>query len=366
MTAMRARAKSGSRSEAGVQAFRRSGVQVESTSEPERLNARTPECLNADHLPVMLPEVLEALAPRSGGLYLDSTVGLGGHAGAVLERLAPGGRLLGLDQDPQALEIARARLSEVAQRQQWSVPEPFHLEKANFTEAAAVLGRLGESSLRGALFDLGVSSLQLDRPERGFSFLREGPLDMRMDSDQPVTAAQLVNHLPEPEMARIISDYGEERWARRVAREIVRERERRPLVTTADLAAVVARAVPQTPGLTIHPATRTFQALRIAVNRELEVLAGALEACARRLEPGGRLVVLAYHSLEDRIVKRTFARLSGHCQCPPRLPACGCGAAAILRPLARKPLTPGVEELARNPRARSARLRAAERTADNR
>jgi 16S rRNA (cytosine1402-N4)-methyltransferase len=318
-----------------------------------------------EHVPVMLEAVIEALAPRPGGLYLDATVGLGGHAGAILDALPPAGWLLGLDQDPEALEIARVRLQRVAERHEWSVPEPFHLERANFGEVAAVLDRRGETALRGALFDLGVSSLQLDRPERGFSFRSEGPLDMRMGPDRPRTAAELVNTLSEVELARIISEYGEERWARRVAREIVRARERRKLSTTAELAEVVARAVPRTPGLTIHPATRTFQALRIAVNGELEVLPGALEACVRRLEPGGRIVVLSYHSLEDRIVKRTFARLAGRCECPPRLPVCNCGAETLLQPLTRKPLTPDEEEVSRNPRARSARLRAVERSADN-
>jgi 16S rRNA (cytosine1402-N4)-methyltransferase len=274
--------------------------------------------------------------------------------------------LLGLDQDPQALGFAQVRLEQAVEQQEWRAPEPFHLERANFAEVGAVLERRGESELRGALFDLGVSSLQLDRPERGFSFRAEGPLDMRMDPEQPLTAAKLVNTLPEGELARVIAEYGEERWARRVAREIVRSRQDRPLSTTAELARVVSRAVPRTPGLNIHPATRTFQALRIAVNGELEVLAGALEACVRRLAPGGRIVVLAYHSLEDRIVKRTFARLSGRCECPPRLPVCSCGAAPLLSLLTRKPLTPGEAEIQDNPRARSARLRAAERTADNR
>ncbi len=318
------------------------------------------------HLPVMLPEVLAALRPRPGGLYLDATVGLGGHAAALLEHLAPEGRLLGLDQDGEALALARPRLEAIVAAHSWTHPAPFRLEPANFADLGALLDRLGEPPLRGALFDLGVSSMQLDRPERGFSFRADGPLDMRMDPTRPVTAARLVNTLPEAELADIIFNYGEERWSRRVAREIVRAREQRPLTTTAELARIVARAVPRTPGLNIHPATRTFQALRIAVNGELEVLGAALEACARRLEPEGRLVVLAYHSLEDRIVKRTFARLSGRCECPPRLPVCACGAEALLRVLARKPLSPSAEEVARNPRARSARLRAVERAADNR
>jgi 16S rRNA (cytosine1402-N4)-methyltransferase len=348
----------------------------------------------------MLREVLEALAPRPGGLYLDATVGLGGHARAILEALAPAGRLLGLDQDPEALEIARQQLTRVVERHQWTVAEPFHLERANFAEVAVVLDRLrtlnrdgqdeqdrrlardarlhpvhpvhpreidspGQPLLRGVLLDLGVSSLQLDRPERGFSFRAEGPLDMRMGPGRTRTAAELVNTLPEEELARIIREFGEERWSRRVAREIVRARQRQPFSTTSELAEVVSRAVPRTPRLGIHPATRTFQALRIAVNEELEVLPIALEVLIRRLEPGGRIVVLSYHSLEDRIVKHSFARLSGRCECPPRLPICACGAEALVQPLTRKPLTPSEEEVRANPRARSARLRVAERSTDN-
>jgi 16S rRNA (cytosine1402-N4)-methyltransferase len=314
----------------------------------------------------MLGEVLEALDPRPGGLYLDATVGLGGHAGPMLERLAPLGRLLGLDQDPEALRIARTTLDGVAGQHEWSAPEPFFLEQANFSQAGVVLERRGERELQGAFFDLGVSSLQLDTPERGFSFRADGPLDMRMDPAHPQTAADLVNTLSETELSRLIFEYGEERWARRVARDIVAARQQRPFTSTAGLVRVVERAVPRSPGLTIHPATRTFQALRIAVNRELEVLAGALEECVRRLSPGGRIVVLAYHSLEDRIVKQTFSRLSGKCECPPRLPVCSCGTAPLLRVMTRKPLTPSDDEIRRNPRARSAKLRAAERAADNR
>jgi 16S rRNA (cytosine1402-N4)-methyltransferase len=245
------------------------------------------------------------------------------------------------------------------------VAEPFRLVRANFSEISTVLDRLEGGPLHGVLFDLGVSSMQLDRPERGFSFRADGPLDMRMDPDQALSAAGLVNRVPEEELRRIIGEYGEERWARRVARTLVQARERRPLATTAELAAVVARAVPRTPGLKIHPATRTFQALRIAVNQELDVLPGALEQCIRRLAPGRRIVVISYHSLEDRIVKRTFARLSGRCECPPRLPVCACGAEPLLHLLTRKPLTPREEEIQANPRSRSARLRAAERSADN-
>jgi 16S rRNA (cytosine1402-N4)-methyltransferase len=313
----------------------------------------------------MVAEVLEALQPRAGGLYLDATVGLGGHSAVILERLAPEGRLLGLDQDPEALAIAGERLEAVVARHGWSVDAPFRLERANFAALGEVLDRLAEPRLRGALFDLGVSSMQLDRPERGFSFRADGPLDMRMDPSRSPSAADLVNSLPEAELARIIFEYGEERFSRRVAREIVHARERRPLATTAELAEIVRRSVPRTPGLTIHPATRTFQALRIAVNAELDVLAGALEACVRRLEPGGRLAVLAYHSLEDRIVKRTFLRLAGRCSCPPRLPVCACGTERLVTVLTTRPLAPGEAEIQENPRSRSARLRVVERAADN-
>jgi 16S rRNA (cytosine1402-N4)-methyltransferase len=211
------------------------------------------------------------------------------------------------------------------------------------------------------LLDLGVSSLQLDHPERGFSFRAEGPLDMRMDPAQPVTAADLVNERSERELADILFHLGEERFARRIARRIVDARQRQPLRTTRELADLVRRAVPGTGAHRLDPATRTFQALRIAVNRELDVLEPALRYACDALAPGGRLVVLAYHSLEDRIVKRTFEWLSGRCRCPPELPTCQCGAVPRLSVLTRKPVTPSEEETRANPRSRSAKLRAAER-----
>ena len=308
------------------------------------------------HEPVMLRECLEYLALPSGGAALDATVGLGGHAAAMLERLGPRGLLIGLDRDPQALARAAERLAEATAGWEGSAV-PFRLVRSDFRRLEGALEHT--PPLDAALFDLGVSSLQLDVPERGFSFRASGPLDMRMDPESPTTAADLVNHLPEVELARLLWEYGEERHARRIARRIG---ERRPLRSTAELADAAWGAYPPAARHgRIHPATRTFQALRIAVNQELEAIEPALLTACGRLAPGGRLVVLAYHSLEDRLVKRTFEFLSGRCRCPDGAPACTCGAVPRARILTRKPLTPAEEEVRRNPRARSARLRAIER-----
>ncbi len=267
---------------------------------------------------------------------MDATVGLGGHAEAVLERIGPAGRLIGLDRDEQALAAARRRLERFGDR--------VTLVHGNFGELEKVLDGLGVREIQGALLDLGLSSLQLDEPGRGFSFGREGPLDMRMDPSAPVTAAEIVNRAPEEELREILRAYGEERWSGRIARAIARKR---PLATTAQLAEVVRGAVP---GAARHgridPATRTFQAIRIAVNRELELLPLGLAQAVRRLSAGGRIVVLSYHSLEDRIVKVTFR---------------GQAREGVLEVITRKPLRPTEEEVARNPRSRSARLRVAER-----
>jgi 16S rRNA (cytosine1402-N4)-methyltransferase len=313
----------------------------------------------APHLPVMRAEVCEMLAPRPGGVIVDATVGAGGHAADLLVRVGPSGRLIGIDQDPDALALARERLTAAVGAEGGT----FALLRGNFRDLRALLAEAGVHAVDGILFDLGVSSMQLDRPERGFSFRGTGPLDMRMDPAAPVTAADLVRELPERELARIFREYGEERWAGRVARRIVAERARRRIENTGDLAAIVRGAIPARGEAAIDPATRVFQALRIAVNHELEVLGEALEAAVDLLRPGGRLAVLSYHSLEDRIVKQTFLRLSGRCFCPKRLPVCACGARALLRILTPKPLVPSDAERAANPRARSARLRAAERLA---
>jgi len=301
------------------------------------------------HVPVMVGEVAEWLRPRPGAFLVDATVGLGGHA-AALVAAAPDIELLGLDRDPAALAIARQPLAGGHQA--------VILRQAHFADLPEILGDLGRNGADGVLLDLGVSSLQLDDASRGFSFQSEGPLDMRMDPTAPLTAAEVVNAWPERDLARLIADYGEEPGARRVARAIVRAR---PLATTAELARVVSGLGRGRPGL--HPATRTFQAIRIAVNDELAGLERFLAEGWRSLRPGGRLAVLAYHSLEDRRVKDAFRRWAADCLCPPRTPRCVCGWSAKVRLLTRRPLRPAPIEVARNARARSARLRVVERLA---
>ncbi|MGI6367865.1 MAG: 16S rRNA (cytosine(1402)-N(4))-methyltransferase RsmH [Anaerolineae bacterium] len=301
-----------------------------------------------EHTPVLLEEVLQWLAPRPNARLIDATVGLGGHARRLLESSAPDGRLLALDADPRALELARQNLAPFGQR-------------VTFVHGRHVdLGRLAEeagfTACDGILFDLGVSSLQLDDARRGFSFREAGPLDMRMDPTGALTADAVVNDWSEEDLARVIAEYGEERYARRVARFIVRER---PVADTAHLAAIVARAV-RTSG-TIHPATRTFQGIRIAVNSELSSLEQALPQALQLLVPGGSLAVISFHSLEDRIVKRWMTREAEGCICPPRVLVCECGHTAQLERPFKRPVMAGSAEVARNPRSRSARLRVARR-----
>lgn len=302
------------------------------------------------HLPVLPDETLAALAPRDGGRYLDGTVGLGGHAERLLDASAPAGTLIGLDRDPQALAIARDRLARFGAR--------VTLVQASYTQAPAVAREHGALPLDGLLLDLGVSSLQLNRPDRGFSFQHNGPLDMRFDpSSSEPTAAEFLNTASEAEIADAIWRYGEERASRRVARAIVRAR---PIATTTELTKIVEGAVPGPRGKT-SPATRTFQGLRIAVNGELDALRAVLEDAATLLRAGGRLAVITFHSLEDRIVKQFLQRESRDCLCPPAAMVCGCGHTRTFRPLARGSVTASADEVRRNPRARSARLRAAER-----
>ncbi len=286
---------------------------------------------DAVHVPVLLAETLELLAVRPGGLYVDGTVGLGGHAEAVLRASAPDGRLLGLDRDGETLERARARLAPFGDRAR--------LEPGDHRE---IPDRLGAERADGILLDLGISSAQLDDAERGFSFQAEGPLDMRMDRSRGETAADLVNRMRERDLADLIYTYGEEPASRRIARAIVEARARQPITTTTELADVVRRAAGRSRRPGLHPATRTFQALRIRTNRELDGLGEALERAAECLRPGGRLVVIAFHSLEDRAAKEAVRSL----------------AARGFRPLTRKPVRPGEAEVRMNPRARSARLRA--------
>ena len=293
------------------------------------------------HLPVMLREVLEFLAPLPGNVVVDATAGYGGHAVAIAEVLGSDGFLLGLDQDPDAVQAARERLAGTG--------VAHHVAHAPFSRIAEVLSELGLRPPDAILWDLGVSSPQLDRPERGLSFLRAGPLDMRMNPQDESTAADLVNRLPQAELQEIFSRYGEERFSGRIARRIVERRDQRSFSDTADLAEVVAAAVPGGRRQRIHPATRVFQALRIAVNRELAELEAGLPAGIAALAENGRAVVLAYHSLEDRIVKGVFRDASR----PDAMPR--------LAVLTKKPVRPSEAEASENPRARSARLRAARR-----
>jgi 16S rRNA (cytosine1402-N4)-methyltransferase len=284
---------------------------------------------------------------------VDGTLGAGGHARGILEASAPDGRLLGLDLDPQALELARRSLGEFGERAT--------LLQASYTSLGEQLIGLGWGQVDGILLDLGLSSMQLDTPERGFSFQYDAPLDMRFDPGGGLTAADLVNGLSETELADLIYRYGEERNARRAARAIVRAR---PLATTGELARVLAGATrggKAAHGRGLHPATRTFQALRIAVNGELAAVETVLPRAIQALRPGGRLAVIAFHSLEDRLVKQFLRRESIDCLCPPRQPECTWGHKASLRELTRKPVQPGEAEITANPRARSARLRAAEK-----
>jgi 16S rRNA (cytosine1402-N4)-methyltransferase len=306
------------------------------------------------HRPVLPAEVLRFLAPRPEGVYLDGTVGGGGHAALVLEACAPGGVLIGFDRDESALAAARSRLVPFGERARL-----FH---GNFAEVVLLLPELGNAGLDGFLLDLGVSSHQLDTGDRGFSFQQDAPLDMRMDAGSGATAADLVNELPEEELTRIIREYGEERWAKRIAAFIVRARDEAPIETTFRLVDVIKGAVPRGAWEErLHPATRTFQALRIAVNDELGSLERGLTALLSLLNSGGRGVVISFHSLEDRIVKNTFRSHAQGCTCPKGFPRCVCGGAPQVRVLTGKPVMAGEDELASNPRARSAKLRAVEK-----
>ena len=331
----------------------------------------------ASHRPVLLRETLAALQCRPGDVVVDGTVGAGGHAEALLRATEPGGRLLGIDRDASALALARERLVPFGDR--------VRLEQADHLTLPALLDRLGLVPVDRILLDLGVSSMQLDDPGRGFSLRHDGPLDMRMDRDHTArTAADLVNGLPERELRDLLERFGEEPHAARIARAIVQERERSPFERTLRLAEVVAAAVPApalraaskrraarrprrgegaaaTGSVKVHPATRTFQALRIAVNGEIEGLPKLLEASVDRLRPGGRLAVIAFHSLEDRAVKETFRSLAHRCVCPRDLPKCGCGRPDVVRLVGTGASQAAEDEISANPRSRSARLRAVER-----
>lgn len=306
------------------------------------------------HRPVLVNEVLTLLDPKPGGVFLDATLGGGGHAEEVLKRIGPTGRLIGIDRDSEAVQFARMRLG--------ATDGQLTLIEGNFGELESILADLGVAELDGALFDLGVSSHQLDAP-RGFSFQRDEPLDMRMGEDAQ-SAADIVNQYSERELETVIRNFGEERYARRVARAITARREQKPFRTTMELADAVVSAIPGGGRWQdIHPATRTFQAIRIEANAELEAVEKALPAAIDALKIGGVVAVISFHSLEDRIVKTVFRRFSGRCECPPRMPQCQCGAREMLKVLTRKPVVPSAEEIAENARSRSSKLRAAVRIA---
>lgn len=309
--------------------------------------------LQFGHEPVLFQETIQALKPKPGGTYVDCTLGVAGHSLGLLS-VEPTIQLIGIDQDQEALERAKYRLTSYHQQ--------VTLVRDNFRNLQAILTRLGVDHVDGILMDIGVSSPQLDDAERGFSYHQEARLDMRMDQASPLDAWTLVNTYSEVELTQIIADYGEERWAKRIGQFIVSERAKAPIDTTADLVTVIKKAIPA--GVREggpHPARRTFQALRIAVNDELGALKAALSQAVGVLKPGGRLAVITFHSLEDRIVKDYFQELLGHCTCPPNLPICVCGQKAVVRNISRKPIVASKRELEFNPRARSAKLRVVER-----
>jgi 16S rRNA (cytosine1402-N4)-methyltransferase len=307
------------------------------------------------HIPAMPVEAIRYLACRPKGIYVDATLGGAGHAERICEASAPDGILIGIDQDADAVAHARDVLARVAGR--------VHLFNANFVHLPALLAQLHIAAVDGILVDLGLSLHQIDASGRGFSFQRDEPLDMRMDTGSAETAADIVNRESEVALARIFREYGEERWAKRIARRVVETRRSQPIRTSGRLVSVIAAAVP--PGAArrqkIHPATRVFMALRIAVNRELERLDAFLDAAVAHLNPGGRLCVLSFHSLEDRMVKHRFQALAAGCTCPPSFPRCVCNRQPAVRLLTRKVVRPQPEEVRQNPRARSTRLRAVER-----
>jgi len=309
---------------------------------------------DAYHEPVLLEEAVASLNCRNGGIYVDGTVGGGGHAALILERSAPDGFLLGMDVDSDALQAAERRLTTFGRRKK--------LIKANYADIQQVLADQEIPEVDGILLDLGVSSHQLDTPERGFSFLQEAPLDMRMDSKSGRSAYDVVNGCAERELKEIIRQYGEEIMAGRIARKIAARRKDAPIRTTTQLAAIVAGALPGSARhKKIHPATRTFQALRIYVNNELANLHRAIQNGIDFLKPGGRFSIISFHSLEDGIVKHSFRSLEKGCICPADMPFCTCGQSPRLKVVTRKPIPPSPEEVVGNPRSRSARLRTAER-----
>ncbi len=306
------------------------------------------------HVPVLLEPVLEQLCIRPDGIYVDGTLGGGGHSAEIVKRLTEGGRLIGIDRDEAAIEAAGARLAPFGDR--------ITVVRANYGEIRRVLDDLGIDRVDGILLDLGVSSYQLDTVERGFSYMADAPLDMRMDQEESRTAADLVNGYSEEELTRILRDYGEERYARNIARNIVAARAEKPVETTGELVQIIQASIPKKMQRTGgHPAKRTFQALRIELNQELTVLEDVTDTMIDCLDPGGRLCVITFHSLEDRIIKNRFRTAENPCVCPKNFPVCVCGRKSRGRVVTRKPILPTEEETASNSRAKSAKLRVFER-----
>ena len=306
------------------------------------------------HKSVLLQECIDALNIRPDGIYLDGTLGGAGHSSQIACRLTEGGRLIGVDRDRTALAAAKERLAPYADR--------VTLVHSNFAEIDAILDSLGIPAVDGMLFDLGVSSPQLDDASRGFSYMADAPLDMRMDKDDVLTAGEVVNTWPQGELRRILYDYGEERYAPQIAAAICRAREKAPVETTLELVDIIRSAMPaQALREKQHPAKRSFQAIRIAVNDELGAVSRMMQAAVGRLNPGGRLAVITFHSLEDRIVKSEMQQAARGCTCPPNFPVCVCGKKPKMKLVSRKPITAGDDELSYNPRARSAKLRVAEK-----
>ena len=306
------------------------------------------------HYSVLLNECIEALAIRPDGIYIDGTAGGAGHSSVIASHLGEGGKLLALDQDATAVAVATERLSRFGER-----AEVVH---SNFCDLANVCSERGIEHIDGLLLDLGVSSYQLDTAERGFSYRSDAPLDMRMDATRPLTAKKIVNEYSEEALRRILFEYGEERFSSRIVSNIIRARLAAPIETTGELVEIIKHSVPARHGDGgHHPAMRTFQALRIEVNAELDVIAPAIKSAVSLLNKGGRIAIITFHSLEDRIVKQTFASLTGGCTCPKNFPVCVCGNKPLVNVLTRKPILPSAEELAVNSRSHSAKLRIAEK-----
>ena len=308
------------------------------------------ENIEFKHIPIMLEEVIEGLDIKPDGIYVDGTLGGGGHSYEIAKRLVSGGRLIGIDQDEAAIKAAGIRLSEFSDR--------VTIVRSNYAQMVSVLQSLGIEQVDGILLDLGVSSHQLDNAERGFSYMEDAPLDMRMDRRQEKTARDIVNYYSQAELTRIIRDYGEDKFAAKIAAKIIDFRENKPVETTGELAEIIKSAIPMKYRLTGgHPAKRTFQAIRIELNRELGVLEESIEGMLDILSDGGRMAVITFHSLEDRIVKSAFKKAESPCTCPPNFPICVCGKKSKGFVASRKPLIPSDEETERNPRAKSSKLR---------